>query len=338
MKQLLFVSFLFSSLNVGASQLGDVWLVEKLAASPNISTRLNDKLGRKLKVVSTRKMTLLNDTFNSLKSASELNPRFLLIAGDQPNALAGPVDLQPTVAVNFAMLDLVGYNKDEWAAILGHELAHLKLNHALKGIIRRVPMELLSRWIQKKTDHENTIEHAHFAMQLFETKFSRDQERACDYLGAIWAVEIGQDPMGAATLHKKLRKLGGDRGIPFLKSHPASSERVATMEDLAKRLQAPTKNERIETFSQKPPSKSIKEIEGIGRSLAKKYRREIKKYEQLEKESNEFTALASRVSGLQAKKHLESQSFMKRQQAEKIKKRVQQNMAEDFSLKLSKAM
>jgi predicted Zn-dependent protease len=283
-------------------------------------------------------MILLNNTFNTLKGVSELNPRFLLIIGEQPNALAGPVDRQPTVAINFAMLDLIGYNKDEWAAILGHELAHLKLNHALKGIIRRVPMQLLSRWIQKKTDHADTIEHAHLAMQLFETKFSRDQERACDYLGAIWAVEIGQDPMGAATLHKKLGRLGGDRGIPFLESHPFSSERVNAMEDLAKRLEAPTKRNQTKTFTVEPPPKSIQEIESIGRSLAKKYRREIEKYEQLEKESNEFTELASRVPGIQAREHLESQSMMKRGHAEKIKRKVQQKMAADFAIKLSKAM
>ena len=29
------------------------------------------------------------------------------------------------------------------------------------------------------------------------TKYSRDNEREADYLGAIWAVEAGYDPQGA---------------------------------------------------------------------------------------------------------------------------------------------
>ena len=91
-KPFLFLTFWLFSLGAVASQLGHVWLVEKLAASSSISTRLNDKWGRELKVVSTRKMILLNNTFNTLKGVSELNPRFLLITGDQPNALAGPVN------------------------------------------------------------------------------------------------------------------------------------------------------------------------------------------------------------------------------------------------------
>ncbi len=174
-KIFLFVIFWLFSLGANASQSGDVWLVEDLAARTVISTTLKDKWGRKLKVVPTRQMVLLNKTFNSLKTVSELNPRFIIITGNQPNAFAGLIDLQPTVAVNFGMLDLIGYNKDEWAALLGHELAHLKLNHVLKGIIRSIPMELLSRWIQKKTDHEKTIDRVLLAMRLFDTKFSRDQ-------------------------------------------------------------------------------------------------------------------------------------------------------------------
>jgi predicted Zn-dependent protease len=337
-KIFLFVIFWLFSLGANASQSGDVWLVEDLAARTVISTTLKDKWGRKLKVVPTRQMVLLNKTFNSLKTVSELNPRFIIITGNQPNAFAGLIDLQPTVAVNFGMLDLIGYNKDEWAALLGHELAHLKLNHVLKGIIRSIPMELLSRWIQKKTDHEKTIDRVHLAMRLFDTKFSRDQERDSDYLGAIWAIQIGQNAMGAATLHNKLRKLGGDRGNPFLRSHPTSSERVATLEALASRLKVPPGRNETKTFSQKQKSRGIEEIEGIGRSLATKYRRDIRKYEELEKESKQLIDLASRVTGAEAKQHLRNKSNKKRQQAQQLRKKVQKKIADEFEVKLAQIL
>jgi Zn-dependent protease with chaperone function len=41
------------------------------------------------------------------------------------------------------MLDLIGYNADEWAALLGHELAHLILEHSGKGEFRRTTLTVL---------------------------------------------------------------------------------------------------------------------------------------------------------------------------------------------------
>ena len=68
------------------------------------------------------------------------------------------------------------------------------------------------------------------------TKYSRDNEREADYLGAIWAVEAGYDPQGAVRLqelvYKKTRHLSGG----FSGSHPSPIERITKLKSLARRL------------------------------------------------------------------------------------------------------
>ena len=68
------------------------------------------------------------------------------------------------------------------------------------------------------------------------TKFSRDQERQSDYLGVIWAIEAGFDPYAAAALHREMSRQSFKLNIPFISSHPSDKERIASLSDLAERL------------------------------------------------------------------------------------------------------
>lgn len=219
-----------------ASELGTIWDVSRLVRGNGNAIYLNDSRGRTQKVVSRHQIRTINTVFNDLLEASELKSRLLIVEGSAPNAFAGPVDGQPTVGINFAMLDLVDNDRGEWAAILGHELAHLKLDHSQKTLLRKLPLQILGAYVRHETDHYKTIRDVDLALQLFDTKFSRDQERQSDYLGVIWAVETGYGAEGAPRLHEKLFRLYGNTGIPFLNSHPSSTERVRTLTGLANRL------------------------------------------------------------------------------------------------------
>ena len=118
------------------------------------------------------------------------------------------------VGINFGMLELLGLDVHMAAALIGHELGHLKLNHGEDNKTRR------------RTD----------IMTASNTKYSRDNEREADYLGAIWAVEAGYDPDGAVRLQelvfKKTKHLSGG----FSGSHPSSIERITKLKSLARRL------------------------------------------------------------------------------------------------------
>ena len=122
----------------------------------------------------------------------------------------GPVEDTPVlniVSINFGMLDLIGHDVHIAAALIGHELAHIKLEHGKT---------------RKNADHGYGVE---------ETRFMRDQERDADYLGMIWAIEAGYDPEGRLRLEEN--KKGKNR---YSKSHPSSRERLIKSRSLARRL------------------------------------------------------------------------------------------------------
>jgi len=77
------------------------------------------------------------------------------------------------------------------------------------------------------------------AMKGVTTGFSREAERDADYLGAIWAVEAGYDPVGAVTLQENLLKSSGSNPLPFLSTHPSGPERIRTLQSLSERLSRP---------------------------------------------------------------------------------------------------
>lgn len=55
----------------------------------------------------------------------------LITTPKEPNAFASPADDgRPVVGITLGMLDLVGLDSDAYAALLGHEFAHLSLHHS----------------------------------------------------------------------------------------------------------------------------------------------------------------------------------------------------------------
>jgi predicted Zn-dependent protease len=164
-------------------------------------------------------MVYLYAVMTSIADASETRAEFIIIDGDLPNAFAGEMEGgQKFVAINFAMLDILHRNLDMVAALLGHELAHLKLNHGEQA--RK----------QRKLKNGQYFSAAN-------TRYSRDNEREADYLGTIWAVEAGYDPNGAVSLQEELYKSSKTTmASTFNASHPSSIERITVLKSLVRRL------------------------------------------------------------------------------------------------------
>ena len=187
MKKLIFVFSILVIFSAGAAaqDFANVWDINRLSKTSDSSVTLKNKKNTVLKTVSTSQLRLIVEVFSNISEASELSAELILVEGNQPNAFAGPIKGSNTVGVNFAMLDMLKFDSHEWAAVLGHEMAHLKLDHYSKNLIRKVPLAILSTVLKIKTDHQKTIRDSEIIMNLFDTKFSRDQERESDYLGAI---------------------------------------------------------------------------------------------------------------------------------------------------------
>ena len=211
--------------------MANPWDIERLASSDHTHISLKENK------VSVNQMRLISAIFYRVSAAAELEPSLLLIEGSKPNAAAGLVNGRPTVMINMGMLKLIGSESDQWAALLGHELAHLKLGHSDTGQSRRATLSLLTELINAGAGYDYATQYGtQIVAQLIDTKFSRDQERTSDYLGAIWAIEADYDPNGGAELHRKMYKSYGSKGIPFLSSHPTGPDRIKALSELADRL------------------------------------------------------------------------------------------------------
>lgn len=193
------------------------WRIRDLASAPVARIELRDARSRLVGTVETKQMLLVYAAMAAIQQAAELNAELFVVEGKEPNAFATlGKEGENVIGFTFGMLDMIGMDNDAAAAIIGHELAHLKLNH----------MEERKEAIQNSSTTTFTAA---------ATKYTRDNEREADYLGAVWAVEAGYDPEGAVRVHEKLYKLS-KRQVGFSGSHPSSIERLTILKSLVRRM------------------------------------------------------------------------------------------------------
>lgn len=216
------VLMLFLAVNAFAASKNKgpkAWKIKDIAEAPAEKVELRDDRNKLLKTVDIDQMILIYSIMVALEEIAEINADLYILEGKAPNAFAGKgQNDENIVGINFAMLDLIGNDIDGFAAILGHELAHLKLGHGEE-----------KEEAQKRNANTTFITAA-------ATKYSRDNERESDYLGVIWAIEAGYDPKGAVRVHEKLYKLSKTSRGAFVGSHPSSIERITILKSLVRRL------------------------------------------------------------------------------------------------------
>jgi hypothetical protein len=237
LRALLALLFAITSSAAHAQEPEQSWPMADLAKSRDQSILLKDSRGTVIDRLKTSQILLIDGVYKGLCGVTEVCPGLLLIPGKSPNALATPSGPGGTVMINLAMLKLIGYDASQWAAVLGHEVAHLKLDHVLERLAVKLPMDVAESILRQATNNGYGILAGEYGRQLIETKFSRSQEHESDYLGAIWALEAGFEVGGAVRLQTSLLKhYGSQSQLPFLRSHPTSQARIQRLQALAERL------------------------------------------------------------------------------------------------------
>ena len=214
----------------------DGWLVNKLARLKGEEIMLKSSSGAMLRWVPTSQIGALYTVYQNIEHVSEVSASFYIIKGDTPNAAAGKHKGENVVFVNFAMLDLIGDDNAQWAALLGHELAHLKLSHGDKQSKLNIPISILKTIGDYVISDPLTNTASSLVLDGVTATFSRKDEKQADYMGVIWATEAHYDPFGAAHLHQRMTDRSADLSIPFLSTHPSGPDRVRELEALANRL------------------------------------------------------------------------------------------------------
>ena len=162
-------------------------------------------------------------------------PEFVLLASGSVNAFAFFNGNQPTIAFTLGMVRLLAEDDDAWAALLGHELAHLRLDHHRNMSARREKTETASSFaglVLATIGLPFASLAADATATLADRAFSRDDERQADSTGVGYMRRAGYEANGAVRLQQLLLTTPSKNAIRFLSTHPSGEERIANLREL----------------------------------------------------------------------------------------------------------
>lgn len=159
---------------------------------------------------------------------------FVVFDDDQQvNAFALPGG---KVGVFTGLLKLVTTD-DELAAVMGHEIAHVRLEHGNE----RMSQSLIATGVgvglevALRNKSEQTRQAARTAYGIGSTigvmlPFSRLHEREADKVGVLYAARAGYDPRASISFWQKMQSQGGSQPPQFLSTHPSHEDRIQRLQ------------------------------------------------------------------------------------------------------------
>ena len=115
-------------------------------------------------------------------------------------------------------------SEEELCGIIGHELAHIKLNHVMKNLIKEVGLSVLL----SMTSGGGGDIAKEMAKQLTSTAYNRKLEKEADLKAVDYMVEADVDPEPFAEFMYALSTTDGDLEnlMSWVSTHPASRARA----------------------------------------------------------------------------------------------------------------
>jgi predicted Zn-dependent protease len=217
------------------------WRVREMALAPTSNVTLYGP-GEKVLLVMNKQTVqrLLLAHFRITRSAG-IQAELFIVEGEEPNAFVGVLEGRRMIAINIAMVRLIGDNVDEFAALLGHEAAHWAKGHVDSSQARASTIQGIGTLVGVGLGMAGVPAAGiitGLGADLIQASYSRDNEREADALGIDYMLAAGFDPQGALRLQEKMLKLPGARKVPFLSSHPSGEERVENLKKLIDAKQA----------------------------------------------------------------------------------------------------
>jgi Zn-dependent protease with chaperone function len=167
---------------------------------------------------------------------------FYTIINPEINARAVPGG---SVFMHTGMLEFIGDNDDELAAVVGHEIAHIVARHSAESISQRrvvavtggvlgavaIVASIAAGGDPKVGSDAQRAVHSLADLGIL-LPYSRAQEIEADHIGAILMAKAGYDPRASATLWRRMaaESAGGRRRIALLSTHPLDETRIAALE------------------------------------------------------------------------------------------------------------
>lgn len=138
-------------------------------------------------------------------------------------------------------LILQAESAEEVLGVMAHELAHVELQHSMRNLVEMVGLYTVISAVLGDVSGIAAI-LVNNAPYLLQMKFSRDHEREADAVGFEYLMKANIDPRGMVAFFEKIQhehdQSGGpdmDGAMSMLSTHPATSERIATLNALIKK-------------------------------------------------------------------------------------------------------
>ncbi|MDD4756287.1 MAG: M48 family metallopeptidase, partial [Prolixibacteraceae bacterium] len=133
-------------------------------------------------------------------------------------------------------------NEAELIGVIGHEMGHITARHsASQQTKQQLGTLLLIGGMIASEKFAQMADYAFQGMQLLFLKFSRDDERQADQLGAEYSSRIGYDAHKMADFFQVLNKMNlseSEGGVPtFLSTHPDPGDRYNSVNRYASEWQ-----------------------------------------------------------------------------------------------------
>lgn len=126
----------------------------------------------------------------------------------------------------------VAQNADQLAAVLGHEVAHVRAGHSAERVSEQMATQMAGNVAVSASGIDPQI-LGMAANVFFLMPHSRTQESEADLLGLDYMARAGFDPRQAPELWRNMSRSGGGKPPEMLSTHPSDSTRI---DNLTKRL------------------------------------------------------------------------------------------------------
>ncbi|MGL6036751.1 MAG: M48 family metalloprotease [Legionella sp.] len=173
------------------------------------------------------------------------SPYFFLVKSREINAFAGPGGY---IGLN-SQLIITTSNESELAAVMAHEIAHVRLHHLYSMFEHQKQMKIpmLASLLASAALGALNPTAGMGAMMASMSGFSQDsinfvraKEKEADRIGIDMLIKAGFDPKGMAAFFKKMQENARyyyTANIPeILRSHPLDDSRIAEAENRTSRL------------------------------------------------------------------------------------------------------
>lgn len=182
-------------------------------------------------------------------------PYFFIVKSKEINAFAGPGGY---IGINTQLI-LTSSNESELAAVMAHEIAHVRLHHLYSLIDHqkqmRVPMlaSLLASaalGVLNPTVGMGAMMASMSGFSQDNINYTRSKEKEADRIGIDMLIKAGFDPKGMANFFKKMQENSRyyyTANVPaILRTHPMDDERIAEAENRTSRLSSKTHTDSLD--------------------------------------------------------------------------------------------